>query len=213
MTRADETAIAVPPGLLRANRLLDQLRIKQKDAGFPLRLDQLLRAQALLHALDKSGFDLEAEHERLADYLAPILATSRENQRLIRGEMAHLDRQIEGTEKPAPPVPRGLRKLRWQALRKRIVPIAAAAIVLAALFALGTWLISQIPEGPVAEQPDAAPIPQPAGTPRIGNDPQSISYFVLGRYILPGAWALLPFVAAIFWLVRSGRAARPRFAG
>ncbi|MGZ8999286.1 MAG: hypothetical protein ACXW2T_10575, partial [Allosphingosinicella sp.] len=145
--------IDLPPGLLRANRLLDQLRIRQAAAGHPLRLDQLLRAQALLHALARSGFDLEAEHERLADYLAPILATSRENQRLIHGEMADLDRKIEGLEKEPPKVPPGLARLRSMAIAKRVLPIAVAAILLAALFALGTWLVSLAQVEPVAPPP------------------------------------------------------------
>ena len=193
--------------LLAAERLLEQLRLNLAAGDTPIRLDQLLRAQSLLRSLARAGIDLRAKG-RLPDLLAPVLATSRENERRIRGEIERIERQAEGPRKAARAgaAPPGLVRLRRAAVWRRILPFAAVAVAVAVLVVLGIWLISFT--GEAERSSGTGPIDRGGGVPVdvSGTLVRDVSYYVLLQIVFPALYVLLPCAGAIAWLI----ATRPR---
>lgn len=202
---APEGDIAHSAGLLRALRALEIVRLRLTATGHAPPLDQILRAQTLLRTLARSGVDLETDRSALARYLAPILATSRESERLLRGELNEAERLLDEPARERPgTVSEGLQEIGRSARLARYRRIGLAAGLLILLLAAVTWLVRMSLHTPAA----TVLTPGPSGPVAPAVDPETFAVAILGRVVAPGVLALFPFLAGIVWLLRSGPSRR-----
>ncbi|HEU0099806.1 MAG TPA: hypothetical protein VFQ67_13660 [Allosphingosinicella sp.] len=191
--------------------MLELLRLRLTAAGSPPPLDQLLRAQVLLQTLARAGIDVD--REPLGNYLAPILATSRESEDLLRDALAAIERDVDAPrDLPEDPVPEGLKRIHGRARFERRVKIGVGAVFLLLIFAAGIWIAREYLADYLQPSPEPEPNPLPPD-PSLPDDyyyesPGEAALRVITRFIVPGMMTAFPFVALILWLARSRGAAR-----
>lgn len=193
-------------GMAAGQGLLDRLVERLRARGVEIRLDQLLRAQALIASLDRAKADLGRTGD-LGLLLAPVLATSRETQRMLLEELSALQKAKSGQGARTGGASHGLRQLWRQAVRRRLIAILMALVpALGAVVAL--FLLPRAETRSTGEVlPDggmAAPIEPPEA-----QTVSEISVDVLELLVLPALYVLLPAIVAAAWILRSRPKARP----
>ena len=192
-------------GMAAGQGLLDRLVERLRARGVPIRLDQLLRAQALIASLDGAKADL-GRTGSLGLLLAPVLATSRETQRMLLEELSELQEANSGQGARAVGVAHGLRQLWRQAIRRRL--IAILMVLVPALGAvLGLFLLPRAEPDPIEIGPTGGPIgPVVPPAPKTVSE-TSVEFLEL--LVLPALYVLLPAIVAAAWILRSRPKARP----